>query len=90
MLTPDARLPVQSSLDAYGRIPGQDEANGATTLPSVLTSTSGKKCRYATFMVPNTGYFSAFPLPGDNMSTSLTLMYKRDTVSIIQPHTHTR
>jgi phytoene synthase len=66
MLAPDSRLPVQSSLDAYGRILDKIEANGYDNLTKRAYVDKWEKLSIIPFSWYRTLDISrTFPLPGD-------------------------
>lgn len=72
MLAPDSRLPVQSSLDAYGRILDKIEANGYDNLTTRAYVDKWEKLSIIPFSWYRTLDISRdFPLPGDAKVTGL-------------------
>jgi phytoene synthase len=73
MLAPESRLPVQSSLDAYGRILDKIEANGHDTLTTRAYVDKWEKLSIIPFSWYRTLDISRqLPLPGDKPVESLT------------------
>jgi phytoene synthase len=73
MLAPQSRLPVQSSLDAYGRILDKIEANGYDTLTTRAYVDKWEKLSIIPFSWYRTQDISRnLPLPGDKVIPSLT------------------
>ena len=73
MLAPESRLPVQSSLDAYGRILDKIEANGYDSLTTRAYVDKWEKLSIIPFSWYRTQDLSRnFPLPGDKVIPSLT------------------
>jgi len=69
MLAPESRLPVQSSLDAYGKILDKIEANGYDTLNYRAYVDKWEKLSIIPFSWYRTQEISkSFPLPGDTFS----------------------
>jgi phytoene synthase len=69
MLAPESRLPVQSSLDAYGKILDKIEANGYDTLNYRAYVDKWEKLSIIPFSWYRTQEISkAFPLPGDTFT----------------------
>lgn len=67
MLSPESRLPVQSSLDCYGKILDKIEENGYDTLTMRAYVSKGEKLATIPFSWYRTQDISKFlPLPGDN------------------------
>jgi phytoene synthase len=72
MLAPDSRLPVQSSLDAYGRILDKIEANGYDNLTKRAYVDKWEKLSIIPFSWYRTLDISrTFPLPGDKQVVDL-------------------
>jgi 15-cis-phytoene synthase len=72
MLAPDSRLPVQSSLDAYGKILDKIEENGYDSLTKRAYVDKWEKL----FTIPFSWYRTLdvskeWPLPGDKPLSSL-------------------
>jgi phytoene synthase len=73
MLAPESRLPVQSSLDAYGRILDKIEENGYDSLTRRAYVDKWEKLSIIPFSWYRTLDISrTLPLPGDNAVKSLT------------------
>ena len=73
MLAPQSRLPVQSSLDAYGRILDKIEENGYDSLTKRAYVDKWEKLSIIPFSWYRTQDISRnFPLPGDREIPSLT------------------
>lgn len=69
MLAPESRLPVQSSLDAYGKILDKIEENGYDSLNHRAYVDKWEKLSIIPFSWYRTQEISkAFPLPGDTFS----------------------
>ena len=67
MLSPESRLPVQSSLDCYGKILDKIEENGYDTLTTRAYVSKQEKLLTIPFSWYRTQDISkVFPLPGDN------------------------
>jgi len=74
MLAPESRLPVQSSLDAYGRILDKIEGNGYDSLNSRAYVDKWEKLSIIPFSWYRTLDISRWlPLPGDKPIESLTM-----------------
>jgi phytoene synthase len=72
MLAPESRLPVQSSLDAYGRILDKIQANGYDNLTKRAYVDKWEKLSIIPFSWYRTLDISRdFPLPGDQKVTGL-------------------
>lgn len=72
MLAPESRLPVQSSLDAYGRILDKIEANGYDSLTTRAYVDKWEKLSIIPFSWYRTQDISrSLPLPGDKVIPSL-------------------
>jgi phytoene synthase len=72
MLAPESRLPVQSSLDAYGRILDKMEANGYDSLTTRAYVDKWEKLSLIPFSWYRTQDISrSFPLPGDKTIPTL-------------------
>eukprot|EP00980_Cylindrotheca_fusiformis_P023729 scaffold10871_cov177-Cylindrotheca_fusiformis.AAC.9 len=72
MLAPESRLPVQSSLDAYGRILDKIEANGYDSLTTRAYVDKWEKLSMIPFSWYRTQDISrSLPLPGDKSIPSL-------------------
>ena len=73
MLAPESRLPVQSSLDAYGRILDKIEENGYDSLTTRAYVDKWEKLSIIPFSWYRTQDISRnIPLPGDKVIRSLT------------------
>ena len=73
MLAPESRLPVQSSLDAYGRILDKIEENGYDSLTKRAYVDKWEKLSIIPFSWYRTQDISRnLPLPGDKVIPSLT------------------
>ena len=72
MLAPESRLPVQASLDAYGRILDKIEENGYDSLTTRAYVDKWEKLSIIPFSYYRTLDVSRqFPLPGDNTIPTL-------------------
>lgn len=75
MLAPESRLPVQTSLDAYGRILDKIEENDYDSLTKRAYVDKWEKLSIIPFSWYRTTEISRFfPLPGDQTVTTLRIV----------------